>query len=1101
MPTSRKKQILAGVPGYYRYPTIHHNTLVFTAEGDLWKVNRKGGLAQRLTTHHGCESHAAISPDGRTLAFSAQYEGPTEVYTMPLQGGLPTRRTYEGEIALAVGWTPDGKLLYSTEHYSTLPNRQLATIDPVTQAHCLIPLSQASDGVFTPDGSTLFFTRLPFQGSHAKRYKGGTAQNIWKFTFPTPKQTSQAEAIPLTSDYAGTSKTPMWWAGRIYFASDRNGTMNLWSMDEDGHDLRQHTFHQGWDIQSPALHQGRIVYQLGADLYVFEVATGADQKATITLASDFDQTRERWIKNPMEYLSTLHLAPAGENIVLTARGRVFVAPAKQGRLVEVTRKQGIRYRNARFMPDGKALLMLSDESGESEFWTAPPNGIGEHKRLSHDGRVFRYEGVPSPDGQWIAYDDKDQQLWLLNVADQSTRRVAVSEYDEFYNLTWSPDSTWLAYVVRGQNDYCQIRLYSLHRQITLNATSDRVPSFSPAWSPDGKWLYFLSNRQANSPVDKPTKIYMLALIKGLRWPFQPADEVYLAQQQAPAAQETKGSSQVSSSAEPASASAENPSERATSQPEVPQAASQNNNPVGLQIDEEGLLTRLFEAPLPASNYSELRVNGKALFWREWSNESGARLVALEIKNQHITPVTLLNGVTSYELALDGKKLLMRRNNTLWVIDAAPEAPKELDKCLVNLNNWTFSLQPREEWEQMLQDAWRLARDYFYDPGLHGVDWTALRQKYLPLVSRVTERAELNDLIGQMFSELSALHTTVRTSDLRRGADQIDLASLGARLGYSPTAGGYVIQQIYQTDPDYPNRRAPLASAELNLQEGDIIEAINGVPTVEVAHPAVLLKNQAGYQVLLRVKAAATQQTSDYIVRPISPGRAVALRYEAWQYKTRRQVEKLGKGQIGYTHLSGMDDEDYNQWLREYQAVYQRSGLIIDVRHNTGGHIASWILEKLLRKAWSYKQPRIGKPYGNMRLAFQGHCVVLCNEKTHSNAEIFAEGFRRLGLGKVIGMRTWGGTIGYFPDSDNKLVDHGLVRTGQIGMYSPEGEWLIEGHGVEPDIVVDNLPHAAFLGQDAQLEAAIAYLQDQLREKPVVIPPPPPYPNKAFRYDE
>ena len=1097
MPNSSHTQIeVDGIPGYYRYPTIYQNTVVFTAEGDLWKVCRKGGIAQRLTTHPGSESHAAISPDGRTLAFSAQYEGPTEVYTMPLQGGLPTRMTYEGEEAWVVGWTPDGKILYSTKHYSTLPNTQLATIDPATKTHCVFPLSQANDGVFTPDGETLFFTRLPFQGSHTKRYTGGTAQNIWKFTLPQPDQTDQPEALPLTGDYTGTSKAPMWWNHRIYFASDRDGTMNLWSMDEDGQQLQQHTTHKGWDVQSPQLHQGAIVYQLGADLHLFDVTTNSDYLIPITLASDFEHTRERWVKYPMGQFATMHIAPTGEQIVLTSRGRVFVAPAKQGRFVEVTRKQGVRYRQARFLPDGKTLLLLSDEAGEMEFWTTPANGIGHSVQLTDGAKTLYLEGIPSPDGQWLAYHDKNHQLWLLKLADKTVTFVATTQRDPFEEIVWSPDSHWLAYVAYASNDYPQIWLYHLASQTTVAATSDRTDSYSPTWSVDGKWLYFLSNRHFRSVVstpwglrqpepyfDKTTKIYMLAFVKGLRSPFQPHDEIYLAQQ---------------TTFKPESKATET---LPTNEGQVHNEPEPDRIP-SLPLDLEGLAERVQEAPLGPGNYVNLTANGKYLFWleQEPSNEAGGRLVGLEIRNQNPAPFTLLTGVREYALSLDGKKLLVRKNDTIYIIDALAETPKELEKCAVNLQHWTFSIQPREEWRQMLVDAWRLARDYFYDPNLHGLDWRGLLDKHLQLVDRVTDREELNNLLAQLVGELGALHTYVYAHDVRRGPDWIDLASLGAKLVRAEADEGYRIERIYVTDPDYPERRGPLARPEFSIAEGDILEAINGTSVLAVDHPAILLKNQAGQQVLVRIKAAATQKTTDLIIKPISARRATVLRYEAWQYKNRQWVEAAGQGRIGYVHLRGMEGEHYTEWVRDFYPIHNRQGLIVDVRHNGGGSIDSWILEKLLRKIWFYWQPRVGPAYWNMPYAFPGHMVVLCNELTKSDGEAFAEGFRRLGLGKLIGTRTWGGEI-WLSRHHHHLVDRGYATAAQIGVYSPDGEWLIEGHGVEPDMVVDNLPHATFLGRDAQMEAAVRHLQALIQEKPVVIPPTPPYPNKAFRYEE
>jgi len=330
--------------GYYRFPAIYGNTIIFTAEGDLWQASTEGGVARRLTTHPGEEKNAAFSPDGKTIAFSADYEGPTEVYTMPAAGGLPARRTFEGGEATVVGWTPDGKILYTTRRYSTLPDAQLATIDE--QNHVtLIPLSQAAQGSYDGRGMSLYFTRMPFQGSYAKRYQGGTAQKIWKYT-------SAAEAVALTNDFAGTSKDAMWWNGRIYFLSDRDGTMNLWSMDENGKNLRQHTRHAGWDAKSASMGQGRVVYQLGADLHIFDIASGRDRAVDVELASDFDHLRENWVKNPNQYLTSVRLSPDGQNVVLTARGKAFVAPAKQGRFVEVTPTTGARVRDAALLPDG-----------------------------------------------------------------------------------------------------------------------------------------------------------------------------------------------------------------------------------------------------------------------------------------------------------------------------------------------------------------------------------------------------------------------------------------------------------------------------------------------------------------------------------------------------------------------------------------------------------------------------------------------------------------------------------------------------------------------------------------------------------------------------
>ncbi len=424
--------LFAGSPqGYYRFPTLTTDKIIFTAEGDLWKVDFNGGIAQRLTSHLGSETNAAVSPDGRLVAFSTQYEGPSEVYTMPVEGGLPTRRTFDGD-AIVVGWTPDGRIIYQSSRCSTLPNRQLLTINLKTGIAELIPLSQASDGCFDAQGSTLFFTRLPFQGSHTKRYKGGTAQNIWKY------ELGESEASPLTSDFAGTSKVPMWWNKRIYFASDRDGTMNLWSMNEDGKDLKQLTTHKGFDVKSSSLRDGRIVYQLGADIHLYDITGSTDRLVPIALSSDFDQEREKWVKKPAEYLTSSSVSPTGDRIALTSRGQVFVAPAQQGRLTGASRRMTVRYYNAQFMPDGKSLLTLSDETGELEFWKIPANGIGEPEQLTRDGNVYRFDGEISPDGKWLAFDDKNLKLWLLNIPEKKLTQIGTSKNYGFGGFAWSP---------------------------------------------------------------------------------------------------------------------------------------------------------------------------------------------------------------------------------------------------------------------------------------------------------------------------------------------------------------------------------------------------------------------------------------------------------------------------------------------------------------------------------------------------------------------------------------------------------------------------------------------------------------------------------------
>jgi tricorn protease len=1046
--------------GYYRYPTLHGNTVVFTAEGDLWTVPIDGGVARRLTTHPSEETDATISGDGSMIAFTARYEGPAELYTMPITGGTPTRHTYESDASMAVGWTPQGEILYSTRRYSTLPNAQLVAVNPATHERRRIPLSQASDGVYSASGQTLFFARPSFHNNETKRYQGGTARNIWKF------EDGADEAVNLTADFAGENHSPMCWENRVYYICDRDGTMNIWSMTEDGTDLQQHTTHDGWDVRSASMYGSTVAYQLGGDIRIVDIEAGSNRVLDITLVSDFDQLREKWVKAPMESLSSAHIDAEGERIVLTSRGRVFVAPANKGRLVRVSTKEGVRYRDAAFMPDGQ-VLTLSDESGEMEFVLLPGNGVGDSKTLTDDGAILRYTGHPSPDGKHAAYSDRNQDLWILNVKSGKQTRISGNRQG-IGSMVWSPDSRWLVYSMGDLNAYSLLYLYDTDKATTTALTSDRVNSMSPAFSADGKWLYFLSDRNLRTSVsspwgqrqpeaffDKPMKIYQMALVDELRSPFREDDELNVTDEEA-------------------------------------DEDEKKDSKVKMHIDLDGIQRRYSAVPVESGNYNRLTVGDGILFYsaRDSGRDGKTHLMGLPIGNKEKKATSVVKEIRSFEMSANGKKLLVRKGESLYVIDAAAKALDKLSDEQVDLSGWAYSIDVREDFRQTFIDAWRLERDFFYDENMHGIDWPAMRDKYLPLVDRVTTRMELSDLIGQMIGELSALHIRVRGGDHRSGPDSIRIATLGARLVREDK--GYRIDHIYTADPDYPSKLSPLADYELGIQEGDIIQAINGVDTLSVAEPSALLRGQGGKQVLLTLLAAKNGKKRDVIVTPTT--NESTLRYRDWKYSRRLWVEKKGEGDIGYVHLSAMGGENLNEWYRSFYPVFNRKGLVLDMRHNRGGNIDSLLLEKLIRRAWFFFQGRYGVPDSNQQYAFRGHMVVLCNELTASDGEAFTEGFRRLGLGKVIGTRTWGGQI--WLTGENTLTDGGVASAAMFGVYSPEGEWLIEGHGVDPDIVVDNLPHETFKGADQQLDAAINHLQDLIRVDPRDVPQPPPYPDKS-----
>ncbi len=1064
-----------GFEGYYRYPDIHGNTIVFAAEGDLWTVPLEGGLASRLTTHQEEERYPTISPDGKTIAYSASYEGPTEVYTMPIQGGIPTRWTYEAEGSIANTWTPDGQVVYSTWAFSKLPDDQLVKIDPVSKNKTVIPLYQAGEASFNSDGKTVFFVRPADHNNVTKRYKGGTARQIWKFTEGTE------EAIKLTTDYTGESHHPMWFDGRVYFLTDRDGMMNVWSMNENGGDLKQHTTHKDFDVRYANISDGNIVYQMAADLWHYNISSNTSKKIDIRLVSDLDQLREKWDDNPSRYITSVHPDAEGKNIVITARGRVFVAPVKSGRFVSFTEKKNVRYRDAIFSSDAKKIVALSDESGEFEFVSMPANGIGSEKQITSDGNLLRYSAVASPDGKWLAYDDLESNMYVLNIATGASKKISTNQ-EGIWDFSWSPDSKWLAFVQTASNTMAQIKVYNVIDGSSFDLTTDRANSFSPKWSPDGKFIYFLSDRSFTSLVGSPwgtrqpepyfdasEKLYHVALKKGTRSPFREDDEL---------SSDTNTDKKEDESDKKKKKKGDD---------------DESDDKVVVSIDKQGIQQRIIEVPIKAGNYNGLGVTSKAIYMMsaETGVEAKRHLMVVKIDNKDVKIKTMVSEANGFELTAKGEKLLVRKGSSYYMIDAGTSKVSDLSENKISLSGWKFPINPKEDWKQIFTDAWRMERDYFYDKNMHGVDWDAMHAKYLPLVDRVTTRNELSDLIGRFVGELSALHTSVGGGDRRSDNKRIGVASLGAEFSRDVANGGFKIDYIYKVDPDYPNEKSPLDDPYLDIREGDVITKINGVDALSAVDIGELIRNQAGKQVRLSLKRGTT--TRDVIVKPTNS--EYSLRYRDWEYSKRLEVDEKSNNEIGYLHLRAMGRNDIHQFYREFYPVFNRKGLIVDVRYNWGGNIDSFILEKLLRKAWMYWKGRSGEPYWNMPYSFRGHIVILVNENTYSDGEAFADGFKKLGLGTSIGMRTWGGEI--WLHSGNRLSDNGIARAPMFGVYGDNGEWLIEGHGFVPDIEIDNLPHATYNGEDAQLDAAIELLKKQIEEDPRPVPPVPAYPDKSF----
>jgi tricorn protease len=1085
-------QAAQATPAYARFPAIRGDNIVFTAEGDLWKVGANGGRAERLTTHPAAETNAALSHDGKWVAFTASYEGGLEAYVMPVSGGVPKRISFgSGGATTVLGWTAQGQVLVAGQHNrGPAPNSVVSSIDPATLAARVFPVADANEAVLSDDGKTLVFTRFGSHtnGDNAKRYRGGAYAQLWRFDVQ-----GKGEAVRMLPKETGNLRQPMWWKGRVYFLSDSSGSFNLWSMNPDGSDARALTRHTEWDVRNASMGDGRIVYQLGADLQRYDLASQADTKLGIDLVSDFDQMRANMVRSPLDQLTNVEMAGKGERVVVTARGHITVAGTGTQRRIDISIPRGARARNAVFSHDDKAIYAIVDTTGENEIWKFPigVHSDGKPEVLTHNSDVHRWNIYPSPDGKWLAHTDRHGRLSLLDLATKvdavidSALGKGVARHDQ---VVWSPDSKTIA-IVRPDSvlDREQIGLIDVAARKLEFVTSDKYASQSPVFSRDGKWLYFLSERSFQlgngSPwgdrnmgpmFDKRTGLFALALQPGSRFPFKPDDELSTPE----AKPEVKAEAKPEAKADA----------KADAKPDVKEASKALP-----AIVYPGLLTRLYQLPVPAGNYRELKGDDKRLYFLERDgNEGKATLKTLAISNAAPQAEVFVANVREMDVSRDGKKVFYRAfreggAGDVMVVDAGAKQQADVSKNKVGLEDWSFSNDPREEWKQMFADAWRMHRDFLFDSKMRGVDWIKMRAKYAPLVERVTDRSELNDVLAMMMSEVGTMHSQVRPGEVRRAAPAGQAAGLGAVL--ERVANGYRIEHIYRTDPDLPGDRSPLAQPDLDVRDGDVILSVNGSSTAQARDIADLLLNQAGKQVVLRIARGSTAPRA-IIVHPVSAGANGNMRYSDWEQDRAAVVQAQSKGKIGYLHLRAMGPNDMAAFAREFYHHVERDGLIIDVRRNRGGNIDSWIIEKLLRKAWAFWGKDEQKIL-NMQQTFRGHLVVLIDEATYSDGETFAAGVKALKLGPLVGKRTSG--AGVFLSDGNRLTDNGQIRVAELTQYGMDGEFLIEGTGVLPDVEVDNLPAATFAGGDAQLDAAIKMLEAKIKQQPILPLTPAPLP--------
>lgn len=1059
---------LAQDRGYYQTPALNGDTLVFSSEGDLWRAQVDGGTAIRLTTHAELETSPVLSPDGTWIAFEASYDGPTEIYLMPVTGGTPKRLTHEGGGVSVRGWLDDGRVLYRTTNISGRIPRILRTVDHETLSVTDIPYDNADLATVSGDGETLFFTRygLSMFADNAVLYRGGRMAQLWRGDL-----NGTTEAVRLLADFDAPIRSPMFWSDRIYFVSDKSGADNIWSVDISGDDVRQHTTRTQWQIRTPNLHDGAIVFQSGADLYTYDIAAGTTREIGLFLMSDSDYQRRRWIENPLSYLDDARVNPKGDAVVVTARGRMASAFTGQRRRVDHQVPPEKRARSAAYSGDGNSIYAIVDHDSSGEIWRFPANGQGEPTQLTSTTETYIWGLFPSPHDNTLLYSDKAGRLFHL---DPQTGRSTLIDQTEsgndfaFFDFSWSAGGRYLAYTYYDDRAMRRVGLFDLEAGQKTVVTTGKYESFGPAISRDGDWLYFISDRNFNATPGSPWGD------RNMGPAFQSRGQIFAVQLNPEAAFPFTPPSELSERSDDRK-QGDDDSDKDAGEPD---------------IDVTDLAARLYQVPVPAGDYAALAANDKYLFVQGFDDASKLQRVSFSWQKPKLGDYA--TSVQRFALSADGSKIFLQTGNgsdpRFLILPANKDFPGDTSRMTVRLSDWTLRIDPKDEWRQLVLDAWRLHRDFAYDPALRGVDWDAVRARYVPLRDRIGHRSEVNDLLRQMSAELGILHSQVRGGDHPADIESGVPSFLGAT--YSARSNGLEVTEIYAGEPDRVDTLGALQQPGVDVRVGDIITAVDNVPVVSEADLADALMMKAGEEVLLALVRDGSARSE--IVRPMPRRRNQMLQYRDWVERNRQRVAEASNGEIGYLHLRAMTAGDAASFARDFYEHYDKAGLIIDVRGNSGGNVDSIILSTLLRQAWAFwRQPGSGPATTNMQQTFRGHLAVLINEGTYSDGETFAAGVKALDLGATIGTRTAG--AGIWLSDRNPLSDRGQARVAEFAQFGADGRWLIEGRGVSPDIEVSNPPKATYEGADAQLARALTYLSEKIAAEPLPELTPRPLP--------
>ena len=1086
-----------------RYADVSADHVAFTYEDDLWLAPVRGGQARRLTTGQRVERGAKFSPDGRWLAFTANYDGEYDVYVMPVEGGPPRRLTYNPGADLVIGWHPDGKrILFRSgrQHPMGVPEFYLVSRDGGLAEK--VPIDRGALGSYSPDGGKLAYNRIATEARTWKRYQGGMAPDIWIADLT-------GGTFEKITDWVGTDDFPMWWGQTIYFDSDReDGTLNLYAYDTTTRQTRRLTHYTEYDVKYPSLGAGRIIYQLGGDLHLYDVASGADAILDIDVNSDRAPMRPELVAVAPR-VGSFSLSPAGERVLLEDRGEILNLPVKDGAWFDVTRASGSREKNAAWSPDGRWICFTSDRTGEEQLYLADQRGQDPWRQLTQHDQGLLLPPVWSPDSKSILFGDKFLRLNLVDVANGKTTVVDQGKYDDTWerwgilDYVWSPDGHWVAYSKQTDNMNEVICLYNVTEGRVTQLTDNFFESWSPSFAPDGKHLWFLSNRTFNpimGRVDQNDVFldmalpYVVVLRAGERSPFFKDEGLVTPGGEG----KDKGEQKEDRGGKGEKAKEAKGGKAAKEKEEAGAKAT--------RVDLDGIRDRIVAAEgVKPANYFRLEATedgclmlrrDKLIFMKyqnvdDRTSDEDLTLVAYGVKDKETKD--LCGGLANYHRSADGKKLVYRAGASYGVVDASQ--PFKTGDGAVPLKDVSILVDRAAEYKQIFWEAWRIERDFFYDPDMHGVDWPRMGKKYATFLPSCGARGDLTYLIGEMISELNIGHTYVYGGDYQGEAKSVGVGLLGCDFALDPASGRYRIARILPGRSWDPQARSPLTEPGVDVREGDFLLAVDGVALRAGTDPLALLVDKAGKLVELTVATTPDGKGSrTALVRPL--GGESTLRYRAWVEANRRYVDEKSGGRIGYLHLPNMTEPGLIEFGEYWYPQFAKRAFIIDERYNGGGFVGDMIIDRLARKLWSLTIPREGGTARDPERCFYGPFAVLVNENTGSNGEFFAQAIQLQRLAPVIGMRTWGGAIGIEPHED--LVDGGVTTPPQFGLYGLDGKWLYEGHGIDPDIEIQNAPARVVAGKDDQLDKAIAELLGRLEREGAqwTLPPVPPYPDKS-----